>query len=432
MRTKLMWSVFFLLSTALPFVRTPSLAIAQVRTLTVAYMPSPLLNHQVNAMVDWGKSRGIEIVPASISYEVYVEKMSTVLSAGSREYDIIWQNDDWGQLWGRFLEPVEDVSSMKGVKRDILVDKPVLWEGKATAVPIIDNLSPFFYRTDLVPANRTPKTWDEMIEVSRELQRQGKVKWGYVGGMKYPHGFWTYLVGLWSNGCDLFSPVGERDNAKLAANGWKSMLDQPCAVWVVNYWRDAIYKHKTSPPGMVGYTRTDADAIFMAGDALFSMQDPTVWGDYNNPAKSRVAGKVGVMRWPKGPHAKGTSTWRAAWFWAIPKSIAPERKVVAKELINYVTSDRHVQREIWTKLGGIPGQLHIQQELAREDPKFAELKAVGDVDELIAPCYYHLAWSELFAILSDSMTKAVIGREEDTLAVLREGARKLTERMTSR
>ena len=74
-------------------------AVAQAKKLSVAYMPHPIHEQQLKWMKKWGEANGVEIKPTPISYEVYVEKLTASFLAKSQEYDIIWHNDDWGQLW---------------------------------------------------------------------------------------------------------------------------------------------------------------------------------------------------------------------------------------------------------------------------------------------------------------------------------------------
>ena len=32
------------------------------------------------------------------------------------QYDVIWHNDDWGQLWNKLLEPTNDIKGMEKVQ----------------------------------------------------------------------------------------------------------------------------------------------------------------------------------------------------------------------------------------------------------------------------------------------------------------------------
>ncbi|HZS32260.1 MAG TPA: extracellular solute-binding protein [Methylomirabilota bacterium] len=404
--------------------------------LSIAYMPHPIHEQQLKWMKKWGEMNGVEIRPTPISYEVYVEKLTASFLAKSQEYDIIWHNDDWGQLWGAYMEPVEDVKGLAAMDRHILVDQAMLWkqpDGKkaATAIPFNETLGVFFYRKDLISEAEYPKTWADLVRVSQRLQKEGKVKWGFVGGLKYPHSWFTLLWSLWTNDCDLFSPYNERDNEVLAKNGWKSMLGEKCAREAIEFWWDNINVHKISPPALVSYTRTEADGIFMAGDAFMTMNDTPLYSKYNDPGASKVAGKVAMGRFPLGPSStKKGLAWRAAWFWAVPKAISPEQKKLAKALLSWMLDTEEVQRDIWKSAAGIPPITKAQAALAKEDPLFVQVKSILlDAPYHIVPAYYFKQWPEVHATFADVASKALIGRREDIPKVLAEGAQKLTNVM---
>ena len=411
-------------------------ASAQGKKLSIAYMPHPIHEQQLKWMKKWGEMNGVEIKPTPISYEVYVEKLTASFLARSQEYDIIWHNDDWGQLWGAFMEPIDDVKALSLTDTKVLVDPAMLWPGPdkkrhPTAVPMLETLGIFFYRKDLIAPNEYPKTWADLVRISQKLQKDGKVKWGYVGGMKYPHTWFTLLWSLWTNDCDLFAPFNERDNDVLAKNDWKTMLGDKCAREAVEFWWDAVNTHKISPPGMVSYTRTEADAVFMAGDAFMTMNDTPLWGKYNDPNASKVAGKVQMGGFPLGPstNKKGVA-WRAAWFWAVPKAIAPGQKALAKQLLNWLLESDDVQLDTWKATGGIPAVTKIQQRLSKEDPLFLQVKTILiDAPYIIVPAYYFKQWPEVHATFSDVATKALTGKREDIGKVLTEGGQKLSEIM---
>src|SRR5262249_19723801 len=161
-----------------------------------------------------------------------------------------------------------------------------------------------FYRSDLVPAAEVPKILAALVEASKKLQAANKVKFGYVGGMSMNNSWFTYFWSMWANNCDVLMPFYERDNKVLAANGRKSSRDQPCMKETVEYWWDAINPHKISPRGMPAYDRNEANAVFMAGDAAFTVADTLWWGTFNDPAKSKIAGKIAAAPFPLGPNRK--------------------------------------------------------------------------------------------------------------------------------
>jgi ABC-type glycerol-3-phosphate transport system substrate-binding protein len=108
-------------------------------------MPHPIHENSLKWMKQWAAQHNVTLTLVPVSYEVYVEKMTANLTSRGGQYDIIWHNDDWGQLWGRYLEPVDDVAAIKKMSRFIL-EPPFIWEGKDTGVPFVETVGtrPFF------------------------------------------------------------------------------------------------------------------------------------------------------------------------------------------------------------------------------------------------------------------------------------------------
>src|SRR5256886_16389956 len=122
-------------------------------------------------------------------------------------------------------------------------------------------------------------------------------------------------------------PVHERRNAELAKNGWKSGLAQPEAVQAVEFWWDNIHTHKIAPPGQPGYSREDANAIFMAGDSAMTMAGTTLYGEVNDPKQAKGGGKISGTQVLIGPRAQfQTSAGRAPVALASPHHRAPPQQ----------------------------------------------------------------------------------------------------------
>src|SRR2546430_5844278 len=114
-------------------------------------------------------------------------------------------------------------------------------------------------------------------------------------------------------------PVHERRNAELAKNGWKSGLAQPEAVQAVEFWWDNIHTHKIAPPGQPGYSRDDANAIFMAGASALTMAGTTLYGEVYDPQQSQGAGQISVTQVIIRPRAEFKSiAARDPWARAVP------------------------------------------------------------------------------------------------------------------
>ena len=281
-----------------------------------------------------------------------------------------------------------------------------------------------FYRTDLIKPNQLPKTWKEMVALSKKLQSEGKVKYGYVGGMAMNATWFSWLWSMWNNNCDVLLPLSERDNAVLAKSNWKSGMDQPCMRQVAEFWWDAVHKDKIVPPGMASYGRNEANAVFTAGDAAITVADTTYWGTYNDPAKSKVAGKVGIGPFPSGPMSKKPSiVWNEIWGWAIPKTIPAERKALAKKMLSDMMLDKEGQIALWKKTGVPPPNRELWAEIGKTDAFMKEmLKYYLNNPNKVHSAFYFEKWPAVHKAYSDAMVKSITGKREDISKALAEGA----------
>jgi ABC-type glycerol-3-phosphate transport system substrate-binding protein len=399
-------------------------AMAQQKELRVAYQPNPLQEASIDMMVKWGNANNVKVIKVPNSYGVYVEKMTASLTSGSDQYDVIWHNDDWGQLWAHLLEPLDDVAGLKYA--DKWSTDPIIFnnkDGKTTVVPMGETLGALFYRTDLVKESELPKTWAQLVAISKKLQAEGKVKFGFVGGMSKDADWNSTLWTVWNNNCDVMKPFFTRDNAVLAKNGWESGLNEPCMRQVAEFWSDALNKDKISPNGMPAYGRNEANAVFSVGDAAFTVADTTYWNDFNDPAKSKVAGKVGLAQFPVGPMGKGVENWDEIWGWAIPKAIPAERKALAKKMLSAMMLDEEGQIALWKKTGAPPPNVTLWPKIAKTDPFMQNLqKYYLDPPHITHSAYYFAKWTAVHKAYNDAMTTAVTGSRADIPKALAEGA----------
>src|SRR5712691_9758086 len=155
---------------------------AEERELKVGYMKNPIQDASLDIMEKWAKAHGVKLTRVPMAYSVFMEKVTTTLTSGADQFDIIWHNDDWGQLWKKWLETTDDV---KGIENSDQWPLLAFWndDKKLTTVPMAHTVGTFFYRKDLVKEEEVPKTFAELVTASQRLQKEGKVKWGYVGGM---------------------------------------------------------------------------------------------------------------------------------------------------------------------------------------------------------------------------------------------------------
>src|ERR1700730_3207762 len=191
-------------------------ALAQEREIKVGYMKNPIQDASLDIMDKGAKANNVKLTRIPMAYSVFMEKVTATLTSGADQFDMIWHNDDWGQLWKKWLETTDDVKGIENADQWPLL---AFWndDKKLTTVPMAHTVGTFFYRSDLVKAEEVPKTFAELVTVSQRLQKEGKVKWGYVGGMSMNNTWFSLWWTMWANNCDILRPLFERDNDKLAA-----------------------------------------------------------------------------------------------------------------------------------------------------------------------------------------------------------------------
>ena len=403
-----------------------STAHAQQKELKVGYMKNPIQDASLDMMEKWAKANNIKLTKIPMAYSVFMEKVTATLTSGNDQFDVIWHNDDWGQLWKKWLETTDDVKNIETAAKWPL---DAFWndDKKLTVVPMAHTVGTFFYRKDLIAEKDVPKTFDELVKVGQQLQKDGKVKWGYVGGMSMNNTWFSLWWTMWANNCDIFHPLFERDNDKLKASGFKPAIADPCHREVVEFWWDALKTHKISPEAMTSYGRNEANAIFMAGEAAFTLVDSTHFGEFNDPKRSKIVGKVGMAPFPVGPRAKQPTSWNEIWGWGIPKGVPADRKVLAKQMLSAVMADEEGQVAMWKATGGPPPNVKLWDKIANQDPDFRSLlNAVFNQKPVAHSAYYFAEWPAVHKAYSDTVIRALSGKREDIQKVLEEGAPSLT------
>jgi len=134
---------------------------AQERELKVGYMKNPIQDASLDMMDKWAKEHGVKLTRVPMAYSVFMEKVTATLTSGTDQFDVIWHNDDWGQLWKKWLETTDDVKGMENADKWPLL---AFWndDKKLTVVPMAHTVGTFFYRKDLVKPEEVPTTFAQL------------------------------------------------------------------------------------------------------------------------------------------------------------------------------------------------------------------------------------------------------------------------------
>lgn len=162
-------------------------------------------------------------------------------------------------------------------------------DGRVNSLPL--NLDPWvvYYNRELFDAKGLvfPRTFAEMIDAAAKLNDPGKGIAGFVGrGLKNANvPVWTsFLLGYGGGFID--------------GNG-KLMTDKPEAIQAAEMYKTMLGKY--GPPGVAGFNWNESQSLFLQGKAAMWLDGIGFAQPLEDPAKSRIVGKVGYGVMPVGP-----------------------------------------------------------------------------------------------------------------------------------
>src|SRR6184192_288035 len=77
--------------------------------LNVCHGGHPIMEASIKILEKWAKKYDVNVTSTTVAYAIFVPKITQILTTGSPQCDIIWHNDDWGQLWKQYLVTTDDV-----------------------------------------------------------------------------------------------------------------------------------------------------------------------------------------------------------------------------------------------------------------------------------------------------------------------------------
>ncbi|MEG4087811.1 ABC transporter substrate-binding protein [Microcoleus sp. Pol12B4] len=269
------------------------------------------------------------------------------------------------------------------------------YRGKLYRIPHASDAGMLYYRKDILEQAKipAPKTFEEMVKISQNLQKQGKATWGYLWQGKQYEGVSAMFVevlsgfgGFWAN-----------------PQTFEVGLDKPEAIKAVEFLKNTIASG-ISPPGVTTYGEEETRLLFQNGKALFLRNWPYVW-KLANAEGSNVRGKIAIEPMLSSIGQTGGSC-LGGWGWGIAKtSKHPEQ---AWKAIQYLTSEE-TQRKFILETGLIPSykSLFTNKEIVAKYPHYPQLLKVVERPALRPPLAQYAQASD---ILQRYLSSAFTGR----------------------
>lgn len=309
------------------------------------------------------KVKYTELPPSTdAQHDDYVTK----LSAGDTSVDVFAMDIIWPPEFGAAKWTLPLDSYFPQSEQDTFLPGPLAgnkWGGKLYSIPWYTDAGLFYYRKDILDkyGKQPPKTWDDVIALSKELVGKDGIEMGMVfQGNQYEG-----LV------CDILEFMRGNGGDVLDANN-KVIVDSPNNAAAIKFLRTMI-EQKLSPAGVTTYQETESNNAFLEGKALFLRNWPYAWAAAQTAPESKIKDKVGVEAVPMGPNGKNSSATLGGWNLGINANIPADRKEAAVTFVKFMTGEE--AQKIGALVGGrLPTRkaLYSDADILKVNPHWKE------------------------------------------------------------
>ena len=202
-----------------------------------------------------------------------------------------------------------------------------------SALPTFVDPFVFFYRKDIFDQKGwgPPRTMEELEDRAKALHNPPAMYGFVMRGLKNANATpWAFV---------LFALGGEyltRDR--------KSAMNTPAWVKSMEWYAGMLRRY--APPGVVNFNWYECSAAFMQGQVAMYIDGVNFANQFEDPAKSKIAGKVGYAALPAGP----AGHFAPAFTNAMAVSAQSRHKEAAYLFCEWATSKQSCNREL---LGGV-------------------------------------------------------------------------------
>ncbi len=326
----------------------------------------------------------VDVVRGPLDGDTLSDLAVSGLLLGDSPYDLMLIDQTWTARyaaagWLSPLEPLLGDDALDGMVAGARL--ATRFDGHLWRFPLQGDTGLLYWRTDLM--DRPPRDTDELESISRRLQRQGRVRWGYLWqGRQYEGLSCVVSEVLQAFGARWWEPLR-------GVVGGRPSLEGPEAVAAVA-WLQHLIATGISPPAVVGFAENEALQLFAAGEAAFLRNWPYAYALLEEGG-GPVAGHVGVTTLVGAPGHRGAGT-LGSWGLALLHSSPHPREAAA--VLRWLGGEE-VQRHLARRYGYAPtwSSLYDDEALQRDLPLLAVQRRAleGAVVRPITPLYAQLS-----------------------------------------
>ncbi|AJY77317.1 ABC transporter substrate-binding protein [Paenibacillus beijingensis] len=354
---------------------------AKEKSLTVLVEGGSPAFTVVNETADeFKKQTGYSIKVEAVPYIGVYDKLNAEMKAKSGSYDVATIDILWFSTLAGGLAPVDDLMTGE-VKDDLhpgLIQGGTV-DGRILGMPVWTNSKILLYRKDLFedPKEKAafkeqygyelkaPTNWQEYRDAAKFFTRDSD-----HDGVNDLYG--TSVFGM-NNGDSVASWL---DHAAQAGAGplvvgedGKALVNTKPYVDALDLLTKMLNEDKSVPEGALNMASSETSELFWNGKLAMML----AWGHFfvpsNDPAKSKVAGKVGAA--PMIGGEAGVGVVPGPWYQVIPAS--SKKQDIAKQYIKFI----YDHNELFMKALGVAARKSVFDAYGTK-PEYAHLPALSE------------------------------------------------------
>ena len=347
------------------------------------------------AFAAWQKTNNAKVTYDMVAWPQLHDKMATTFASGEHVWDVVYMSG-WVPEFAKFLTPFAGK-----LPKELVDDLPkssfstVTWDGETSGVVFTLSLLTLFYNTEMLAKagfKEPPKNWDELKAAAKALTGDGNYGWvlnyGEPAGIGGTASYWMCFL--------------QQAGGKLYNDDGSPAFSSEAGVTALQMMMDLM---PYTDPGSISYVGiNDATNVMTAGKAAMMMNWPFMWKPANDPATSKIVGKMAGALLPAGP--AGTASIDGTDAWTITKT--SKNPDLAQKLIEFYL-DKEVQKRQAIDTGWLPIRLSVlgDAEVQKALPNAAVVleQATHPYDSYVTPDY-----NEVTVAIGTEIQKALAGK----------------------
>lgn len=352
----------------------------------------------------------------------YFDKLRTEFQAGAATIDVIGGDVIWPVQFAAngWIADLSDLFTEE--LRSEFLDAPVranTYKDKVYGVPFFTDAGMLYYRKDLLEksgSNEPPKTWDQVIELSRKIVEAGDAQYGLVfQGAEYEGGVCNGCEYIWGSGGDI---LDQQDLSNV-------VVDSPEAARGLGIER-MLVAEGVAPESVAVYKEQESHTAFLGGGIPFIRNWPYMFGLASDPAISSVKPEqIGIAPLPVSN--EGDESYSALGGWNFFISETSQKKEQAWEFIRFMGEP---ERQSFFAINGslLPTRkaLYEDQKVLKDAPA---VELAKEVTQNARPRPTHPFYSDMSLSLSQAFNENVKGitSSEQTVSNLQAELQRLAD-----